>query len=136
MKLPSFHDDYVVGYEVNAEARRIVPKIKAAQVVFNEVAGYCFVNDALGNIVYALEQLTPGDVITEFQEQITESFRQSGAPGAWAADLAAARRKFEEQGINGFVLSSSFGMSGWVLPGHAAVAPAQPTLQADGHAPA
>jgi hypothetical protein len=140
MKLPSFHDDYVVGYEVDAEARRIVLKIKAAQsgiissVVLNEVAGYCFVNDALGNIVYALEQVSPGDVITEFKEQIAESFRQSGAPGAWAADLSTATRKLEEQGISGFVLSSSFGMSGWVLAANAAVVLAQPTLQADGHA--
>ncbi|WP_421794141.1 hypothetical protein [Hydrocarboniphaga effusa] len=140
MKLPSFHDDHVVGYEVNVEARRIVLKIKAAQgssissVVFNDIARYCFVNDALGNIVYALEQVRPGDVILEFKEQIAESYRQSGAPGPWAGDLTTASRKLEEQGISGFVLSSSFGMSGWVLAANAAVVLAQPTLQADGHA--
>jgi len=126
MKLPSVHDDYIVGYKVDAEARRIVLKIKAAPsgiislVVFNEVAGYCFVNDALGNIVNALVQVNPGDVISEYKEQIAESFRQSGAPGAWAADLTTATCKSEEQGIGGFLLSSSFGMSGWVLAANAA----------------
>jgi hypothetical protein len=140
MTLPSFHDDYVIGYEVNSEARRIVLKIKAAQsgiissVVFNEVAGYCFVNDALVNIIYELEQVSPGDVITQFKEQIAASFSQSGAPGAWAADLTTAARKVEDRGISGFVLYSSFGMSGWVLAGNAALVMDQPTLQADGHA--
>jgi hypothetical protein len=137
MKLPSFHDDYLVGYEVDCEAQRIVLKIKAAQtearssVTFLGVVGYCFVNDALGNIVYALEQVPPGQVIAEFRPQIEESFRLAGAPGWWASNLETAEAQLSENGISGFIFSSSIGMSGWVLASHAEVAQAQQGIQPD-----
>jgi hypothetical protein len=37
-----------------------------------------------------------------------------GAP-PWAADLASAAELLAEKGTQGFVLSSSYGLSGWIL---------------------
>ncbi|MCU1273345.1 MAG: hypothetical protein JWO48_776 [Bryobacterales bacterium] len=66
--LPLFHDDYLVGYEVDCEGRQIKLHIKPAAsvaepagvstVVFTGVEGYNFENDAFGNIIFALEAVT------------------------------------------------------------------------------
>lgn len=55
MKLPSFHDDYVVDYVVNGEAHRIVLKIKSAQSGF--IGSVVF-----GGVVFALKHASPGEV--------------------------------------------------------------------------
>jgi hypothetical protein len=66
--LPSFHDDYVVGYEVDCEGRQIKLHIKSAAsvtkhagvstVVFTGVEGYRFENDGFGNIIFDIEAVT------------------------------------------------------------------------------
>ena len=121
IRLPSFHDDHLVHYEVNCEARHIILTIREAQsadirnVIFSEVEGYRFVNDAFENIILDLEEVSPIEILYEFKTQIIESFHLSGAPGPWAADIDAAGIKFNALGVRGFVLSSSYGMSGWIL---------------------
>lgn len=122
--LPSFHDDYLVAYEVDCEARQIKLHIKPAPsaaeqagstVLFTGVEGYHFENDAFGNIIFDLETVTAAGFVSQYRGKLAESFRMSGAPGAWASDLDAAPRVLSEQGIQAFVLSSSYGLSGWVL---------------------
>jgi hypothetical protein len=39
----------------------------------------------------------------------------AGAPGPWAADLASAAQALNAMGIEAFDLSSSYGLSGWIL---------------------
>jgi hypothetical protein len=131
--LPSFHDDYVVGYEVDCEGRQIRLHIKPATpvaeqapvntVVFTGVEGYNFQNDAFGNIIFDLATVTATRFISQYRGAIAESIRLSGAPGKWASDLDAAPRILSEQGVQAFVLSSSYGLSGWVLARAAFVAP-------------
>lgn len=125
MMLPSFHDDYLVGYEVDCEGRRIKLHIRpaasvAAQadvstVVFTGVEGYNFENDAFGNIILDLEVVPAARFVSRRRGELAEAFRVSGAPGTWASDLDAAQRLLSERGVQAFVLSSSFGLSGWVL---------------------
>ena len=131
--LPSFHDDYVVGYEVDCDGRQVKLHIKPAAsvanqagvstVVFTGVEGYNFENDAFGNIILDLETVTTTGFVSEHRDELAESFRISGAPGTWASDLDAAPRVLSEQGIQAFVLSSSYGLSGWVLARQAFVVP-------------
>jgi len=131
--LPSFHDDYIVGYEVDCEVRQIKLHIKSASsvanqagvstVVFTGVEGYNLENDAFGNIVLDLETVTTTAFVSQHRDELAESFRISGAPGTWASDLDAAPRVLSEQGLQAFVLSSSYGLSGWVLAREALVAP-------------
>jgi len=131
--LPSFHDDYAVGYEVDCEGRQIKLHIKpdasvakqagVSTVVFTGVEGYNFENDAFGNIILDLEAMTTTAFVSQYREELAESYRISGAPGAWASDLDAAPLMLSEQGIQAFVLSSSYGLSGWVLAREAFVVP-------------
>ena len=130
--LPSFHDDYLVGYEVDCEGRQIKLHIKPAPwmakqagvstVVFTGVDGYHFENDAFGNIIFDLEAVTIAGFVSEYRDELAKSRRYSGV-GTWASDLDAAPRVLSEQGIQAYVLSSSLGLSGWVLAREAFVEP-------------
>jgi hypothetical protein len=126
--LPSLHDDFLVSYEVNCEARQIklcakrdarLPAIKEEQtrrtMVFNGVEGYQFENDASGNIIFSLEEIPVEQLLAKYGARIAESYCLAGAPSSWAADLASATQALAVKGIRGFVLSSSYGLSGWVL---------------------
>jgi hypothetical protein len=86
--LPSFHDDYLVSYEVNCEARCIRLWIREWEaegrvrtVVFNGVEGYHFDNDAFGNIIFSLETVPIDGFISDYGSKIADSYRLAGAPG-------------------------------------------------------
>jgi hypothetical protein len=134
--VPSLHDNFLVSYEVNCEARQIKLHAKVdprdpakiqqgpRTIVFNGVEGYQFENDAFGNIIYSLAAVSIEQVLAEYGSGIAESYRMAGAPGPWAADLASAAQVLAAKGVQGFVLSSSYGLSGWVLAKEALVEPA------------
>jgi hypothetical protein len=130
--LPSLHDDFLVSYAVNCETRQIRlcarrdPGLPATNelrrtIVFNGVEGYRFENDAFSNIIFSLEEIPVEQLLCEYGSQIMESYRLTGAPGSWAADLAAAAQVLAVKGIRGFILSSSYGLTGWVLAHEAVV---------------
>jgi hypothetical protein len=135
--LPSFHDNFLVSYEVNCEARQIKmrakrdPRVPALNedrtsrtIVFNGVEGYQFENDNFGNIIFSLEAVSVEQILADYGSQIAESYRMAGAPNSWAADLSSAPQVLAAKGVQGFVLSSSYGLSGWVLAKEAEVEPA------------
>lgn len=121
--LPSLHDDVLVSYEVNCEARQIRLRSRTTamaegqlrEIVFTGVEGYHLENDAFGNIIFALEVISVEQLVSTYAPQIMESYRIAGAPGPWAADLSCAAEELTSRGLKGFVLSSSYGLSGWVL---------------------
>jgi hypothetical protein len=125
--LPSLHDDFLVSYEVNCEARQIklyakrdprVPAGKEEQpnhiIVFNGVERYQFENDAFGNIIFSLDAVPVERLLATYGSLIAESYRMSGAPD-WAANLESATEVLTAKGIQGFILSASYGLSGWIL---------------------
>jgi hypothetical protein len=131
--LPSLHDWYLVAYEVHCE-RRII-KLHARHydrakevgthtltVVFEGVDGYHFKNDAMGNIIFSLQSVSIETLLSDHLLEMAESFREAGAFGPWAGDPAAAPGLLVAKGLRGFLLSSSFGLSGWVLAAEAFVA--------------
>jgi hypothetical protein len=136
MTLPSFHDHYVVGLTVDCETHRIALHIRSASspaiqtITFFGVEGYVLENDAFGNIIGELEVVLPTKLLTDESARITHMYSQSGAPGPWAADIPAACASFEARGFRGYVLSSSYGMSGWVLAETAELG-AQPIIPPD-----
>ena len=120
----SVHDNLLVSYEVHCEARTITLRTEYrvqdkpteyTKVVFGGVQGYCFENDAFGNIIFGLETVPLEHLLAEFGAEISESYRVGGSPGPWAADLDRAAEHLRESGIKGFILSSSCGLSGWIL---------------------
>ena len=90
-------------------------------IVFNGVEGYQFENDAFGNIIFLLDTVPIEQVFAAYGSRIEESHRIAGAPGPWAADLLSAAEILATKGVHGFVLSSSYGLSGWILAKEALV---------------
>lgn len=130
---PSIHDNYLVAYEVRCKDRVIILHtefdyknlpFEATDVVFSGVQGYRFENDAFGNIIYGIEEIPVEQLIQEHRAEIAESCRMAGAPGPWAANLDTAATLLKEQGAKGFILSSSFGLSGWVIAKDISIQPA------------
>ena len=103
-------------------------------VVFSGVDGYHFENDAFGNVIFDLENVPTAGFVLEYRDELAESHRYGGV-GTWASDLDSAPQVLSEQGIQAYVLSSSLGLSGWVLAREAFVEPrsgAAPSASAPG----
>ena len=124
MMTPSIHDNLLISYEVQCEARTITLRTKTPErnqlfelvdVVFKGVQGYRFENDAFGNIIFGLEKVSAERFLVEYGAEILESRRSAGSPGPWATNLESALIHLQKQGAHGFILSSSYGLSGWVL---------------------
>jgi hypothetical protein len=120
----SIHDNLLVSYEVKCEARTITLRTECrvpeeptefTNVIFEGVEGYSFQNDAFGNIIFDVEWVSVETLLTQFGGEIAESYRMSGSPGKWAANLASAPEYLRDRGIKAFILSSSCGLSGWVV---------------------
>jgi hypothetical protein len=120
----SVHDNLLISYEVQCEARTITLRTEYRQsdklteftnIIFGGVQGYSFRNDAFGNVILELEPVSVDALLTQFGDEMSESYRMGGSPGPWAANLSLAPEYLREHKINGFILSSSYGLSGWVL---------------------
>ena len=95
-------------------------------VVFKGVQGYSFENDAFGNIILDLAAVTVEELLAEYGANISESYRMAGSPGPWAANLETAPGLLREQGIQAFILNSSYGLSGWVVAREVSISPDHP----------
>lgn len=136
----SIHDNELISYEVQCEARTIILRTEYrvkneptefTNVIFKGVQGYHFENDAFGNIISGLEPMPVEQFLAEYGAEISESYQMGGAPGPWAADLGTAPVYLREQGVQGFILYSSYGLSGWILAREISVFPAQQGVPAD-----
>ena len=131
----SVHDNLLISYEVHCEARTIVLRTEYrvkneptefTNVIFKGVEGYRFENDAFGNIIFGLETIPVEQLLTEYSAEISESYHMAGSPGPWAANLGTASGYLRERGVQGFILSSSLGLDGWVLAREVSISPAGP----------
>jgi hypothetical protein len=139
--LPSLHDNFLISYEVYSAERRITlcarrdtrphPPDPASDriIAFEGVEGYHFWDDAFGNIIFSLTEISVDKILLDYGSEIAESYRMSGGPGPWAADLGSASAVLGAKGIKGFELSSSYGLSGWILAKEATVRSSPPQFQ-------
>jgi len=136
----SVHDNLLLSYEVRCDVRTILLRTEHrvkneptefVNVIFKGVQGYRFENDAFGNIILDVETVAIDQFLKEHGAEVCESYRVAGAPGPWAANLETASGHLMEQRIQGFVLSSSFGLSGWVLAREISIFAAQQNFPAD-----
>jgi hypothetical protein len=123
--LETLHDNLLVSYAIDCEDRIIKLRVRRPRwpnqndqdrfVVFTGVEGYSFFDDAFGNIILSLGRIQVHELLSRFGSAIRESYRLSGAPGPWAADLESAGEVLASKLMHGFLLLSSYGLSGWVL---------------------
>ena len=122
--IPSLHDNFLVSYEVDCERREVKLRARRADwaeepltrlIEFTGVQGYHFQNDAFGNVACSLEEIPLDIFFSEHGSEIVESYRLACAPSPWAGDMNSAQQKLADIDIKAFVLSSSYGLSGWLL---------------------
>lgn len=121
------HDNLVVGYDVDGEAKRIVLRTerrepgkitKKTDVVFDGVEAYSFRYDCLGNIVHDIREAPLIESVRRHWSEFEAGNRDSGWPPFWHRDEAkilARITALAQDGAKWFELSSSYGMEGWVL---------------------
>ncbi len=119
----SVHDNLLISYEVHCEKRTITLRTEFrdreppefTNLVFEQVEGYDFENDALGNnIIFDVSDVPAEQFLKDYGAELSELHRVTGSP-IWAAELGSAPEHLSERGIKPFILSSSLGLSGWIL---------------------
>jgi hypothetical protein len=126
----SVHDNLLISYEVQCEARMITLRTEFrveneptefTNMVFKGVQGYSFENDAFGNIIFDVQTIPIEFFLREYGPEISESYRMAGSPGPWAENLGTASEYLQKQGIQG--------LSGWILAREMFTLPANHTDQ-------
>jgi hypothetical protein len=130
----SWHDFHLIGYSVDGKLQSLTfelewpyeseTDIRNAKVQFTGVECYFLEHDLGSNIVYAIEETS----LLEHLEASIEFFETEckwGWPKFWrpkpypirptALELADAIARLTSKNVKCFLLSSSYGLSGWVL---------------------
>lgn len=130
----SWHDFHITGYAVHGTRSELVFELewphdssvdmKRAKLVFAGVEGYFLEHDLGGNIVYAFEERPLQEFLTEWTDRF-ESECKWGWPKFWRpiphpkraveVEREEALRALTALQVKCIELSSSYGLSGWIL---------------------
>jgi hypothetical protein len=118
----SVHDNFIVSYQVFCEGRqiRMVTEYRDREpfartlVIFTGVEAYDFYRDSVSNIIFDIREVSVENILDENLESFREASR-FGWPTFWKNSLEEVQKYLEEEGTRGFKLSSSYGMTGWVI---------------------
>ena len=126
MQLPSLHDYEVSGYQVDDKAHTIrfilaPPKGspnagESVELVFGDVEGYFLERDLGTSIVLAVEE----EPLLPFLSRNAERFAhraQRGWPRFWRGSAQGTASWLTSRGRRVWAISSSYGISGWVVAG-------------------
>jgi len=139
MTMRSFHDHYISGYHVDGRTRSLQLDIArpeddqnsvvSLQLVFSDVEGYFLEHDLAINIIFAIEEQPLGEFVQENAALFEEECKW-GWPLFWQGNSEKTTRSLSVLGARAWVISTSYGLSGWVVARGAAVSGhAQPTVQ-------
>jgi hypothetical protein len=119
-----WHDYHLTGYAVDGAERRICldvywpyetkTDVHRARLIFSGVEGYFFEHDLGGNILYSIEE----DSVASFVQRNAEWFqreRKWGWPLFWKDSVESTKKYIEERCGKVFDISTSYGLSGWIL---------------------
>lgn len=120
----SWHDYHLTAYAVDGVARRVTfdvswpyeaeTDVRRARLVFSGVEGYFFEHDLGENILYSIQE----ESLEEFLRENAEWFdaeKNWGWPLFWKGGVEGVRRHLSEAHAKLFDISTSYGLSGWIL---------------------
>ncbi len=84
-------------------------------VIFEGVQGYQFYNDAFGNIILGIEEISINYFVKDYGEDVLDSIRQSGTFTFWAKTTEELVIELEKLEVKFFLLYATIGMWGWVV---------------------
>jgi hypothetical protein len=120
----SWHDYHLVGYSVAESGRKIAfevtwpyeteTDVRRANVVFSNVEGYFFEHDLGGNILYSISEESVHALLTQNASRFQDESKW-GWPLFWRDGVEKTLELLVEKNVKCFEISSSYGLSGWVL---------------------
>jgi len=128
MQLPSLHDYEVSDYHVDGKAHTIrltlaPPKGSPSareiiELTFRDVEGYVFEHDLGTSVILAVEEEPLMAFLSENAEHFAREARW-GWPLFWQGSVERTAAWLSSRGRRVWAISSSYGMSGWVVAGAA-----------------
>ena len=118
----SIHDNIVTGYTVLCNKRELVlhtefpdhePKEKT-DVVFRGVEAYHITGDNMYSILFDVVHCPIDQILKDFSFEFKSGVKYTW-PGPWNESTLACRKYFKEQESKGWIISSSYGMRGFVI---------------------
>lgn len=120
----SVHDNRLVSYTVNDGTKTILfetvfeGKIsnEFTNISFSNVSAYFFEHHSLeiGTIFFDIKEIAV-EIILESDWEKFEEGRKWMWPGLWADTKQTAKAYFEKNAVKAYDISSSCGLSGWIL---------------------
>ncbi len=133
-EVDSLHDHYISGYRVDGRSRSVTFEVArpgedhnnrfSLLLNFSDVEGYFFEHDLSVNIVYSVEQ----QQITEFLRENAARFESEskwGWPLFWKGSTDKTAEFLAKKGASVWSISTSYGLSGWVVAREARVSEAR-----------
>ena len=117
--MKSFHDFNIYEYGVNCGQREITLKLKqhhgseSGTVILGGVIGHRFEKVLEGNIVLSIEEYKPLHFHAQFKNEILE-YVKWGLPLRFESS-AEFEAQSNQKNLKFIVISSSYGLSGWVI---------------------
>ena len=117
--MKNFHDFNIYKYEVNCEFKEITLNLRehygerTGVVIFENVFGHHFEHTLAGNIVLAFEKYDPSLFYKTFSNDI-EKYRKYGLQLS-SNNLGEFVSESKTRNFKLVVISSSYGMSGWII---------------------
>jgi hypothetical protein len=121
--LAGVHDSLLVGYSVSSRSHEIVLSIdphhgnapRPFSIRFTGVAAHQFVYPHLPSILFAIDELPAEKWIRDKWTELVEGSRENGWPGFPVETVEEASEHLARESLLAFEVSSSYGLSGWVL---------------------
>src|SRR4051812_44144662 len=118
----SVHDNHLLAYSVLAKEKKIILQTayldrephELTDIVFEDVLAYYFENDLFGTIIFEVEEVDLSALLKEYAVMFETGWRY-GWPRGWDKKKEEIEAFVRRLGMRGFELSSSYGMSGWVV---------------------
>lgn len=118
----SIHDNVIYGYTVDCERQRIIlhtefhetGRAEYTDVIFLGVLVHHFERVLMGNILFSIDEVEPDQIIEGWQ-QVFMRQKQYCWPAIEYQALDELAATLRQRGLSGYEISSSYGMSGWVL---------------------
>jgi hypothetical protein len=118
----SVHDNHLVAYSVLAKERQIrfqtefrdrEPR-EFTEVVFDGVLAYDFENDLFGTIIFDILEVDLANFLEDHAAAFENGWR-NGWPRGWEPQKESISAYMTRLEMKTFVLSSSYGMHGWII---------------------
>ena len=122
---PSVHDNIVYSYSVDCEGSRLVLHTvfrdrephEFTDLVFRDVVAHHFEHVLPGNILFGVDEVDVASVVSRDRRLLSDSWRYGWPPVPYDGDLEILTETLKASAVRAYEISSSYGLSGWVLAG-------------------